>query len=105
MTRNVLKAFTTKEHYEKYRDMSKAIDLDLSKDLNVLGLSKAEVLAKFEEDEHLNSIPLYKFDAWSDHLRSSFHNAKINYSISNGVCCIKHQIIYGFLGAEFNERK
>ena len=98
-----IKAMTTKEHYKTFKLMSKKIGLDLSGEKTILGFSKNQIIEKFKQDEHLNNIPLKVFDSWSNQLRYSFNRSGQPYSISNGVCCIKHQIIYNFIGAEFVE--
>jgi len=98
-------ASTTKEHYEKYKEMSEKIGLDLSDSKTILKLDRCQMIRKLKEDEYLNNIPLKNFDLWSNNLILPFTMAKIPYSISNGVCCIKHQIIYQFIGADFVDKE
>jgi len=87
---------TTKEHFEKYRDLAKRLGNDWSNLSSILGLNKEQMIEKYLEDKYLNSIPLKQWD----NLALCQNCAG---SLAEKVCLVKHLTIYHFIGAEFKE--
>jgi len=87
---------TTKEHYNKYDEIKKGINknscLSLVEDLynNVEGLQN-----KFNDDIHLNNIPMVKIDGLHWSVKRLLNK---NMSLCDTCCFIKHILIYDILG-------
>ena len=88
---------TTRQHYEKYRDMAKATGVTL-KDCKAFG-SKAQLERKFDADPLLNNIPLRKFDVYFSWVRRSRRNPNGPMSLAENCCLYKHLLTYEIIGA------
>lgn len=89
-----MKNLTTREHYEKYRNLKLQIGVSF-KDSCYFG-TKEELTELFKEDPNLNQIPLHKFDYYQP-----FYNKRLHpVTLSECVCLIKHCLIYEVIGAE-----
>jgi len=93
---------TTKEHYEKYRNLVKKMGVCLNPDdLSMFGLSGVDDLReRFKVDEHLNNVPLQVFDfLYYVMLRNARKNGYKGYSLAENTSMYKHALIYQVLGA------
>jgi hypothetical protein len=65
--------------------------------------SKERLLKLFQEDEHLNNIPLEVFDAYFPVLKM-YHREEVKKfgpdSFAENCCMYKHALIYQVIGAE-----
>lgn len=107
-----MKAKTTREHFEKYAALAKDFPMSKPELLRALGETQASVIEKLAADEHLNNIPLRKFDglphckakftyAWgpANSGYAKFHGGQ-QISLSENVCTAKHILIYEVAKAE-----
>lgn len=82
---------TTREHYEKYAELSKNIPTAC-----VPRYNDPKLLELYKEDKNLNNIPLREFDLY--YRKRSYEGRCI--SLSENCCLLKHILIYRVLGAE-----
>lgn len=109
-----LKHRTTREHYEKYRDLAKRAGVTLENvgpvymGYNVVPCNFAltgEVGCKrcwgckFLQDQWLNSVDLSAFDA-AVHSYWMLQGKKVVKTLAEGVCMYKHLVIYQIVKAE-----
>jgi len=89
---------TTREHYEKYKEMKEKMGITF-KDSNIFG-PREVLIDEFKSDEHLNGIPLRHFDAYyslyGQHARRAGY---LYYSLAENTSLIKHCLIYEVIGA------
>lgn len=98
---------TTRSHYEKYSEYASKIGVDK---LVVFLPGDSEKFTKaFKEDEHLNNIPLVRWDNYHSYV---WNLARLNgiqenggWSMADTVCLLKHVAIYKTAGIrpEFTE--
>ena len=88
---------TTKKHYEKFKNMAEQTGITFSRSDRYFGYTKQEVLELFSKNEHLNNIPLTKFD--SMYLVLPHYTRKIVTNLADNTCLYKHLLIYEVLGA------
>lgn len=91
-----MKNKTTRQHYEKYDAMMKAVGLTL------IGARTEEfepehVAKCYAKDVHLNNIDLEVFDRYYFWMREKKGGPK---SMADNVCMYKHALIYEVLGCE-----
>ena len=88
----------SKSHYEKYRDMAKSAGVSFKRDKKPMGYTRDELIELYKKDQHLNNIPLRKFDAMTNML-NAYHVVKR--TLAEGVCLYKHLLIYEVIGAQW----
>ena len=79
------------EHYEKYEKMFKM------KGMQYVPFSKEEIETALKNgDEHLNTLPLIKWDMAAVHVGYTRigENGKKYFSLADQVCLLKHIAIY-----------
>ena len=95
-----MKNKTTKDHFEKYANLSKLLGVGANGS-KYLGQSRQFWRANYLKDQNLNSVPLSFFDAhfinktWLDENEVSH-----GLTLSDSVCLHKHVIIYQVLKCE-----
>jgi hypothetical protein len=87
-----MKKKTTREHYEKYRDLAEQKGVGASISMYYLGKPKEKWIELFLEDEHLNNTPLSLYDG-------TYVSTGAGISLADNVCMHKHVIIYQIIGA------
>jgi len=88
---------TTKEHYEKFRDMAIGAEITLKRLPKPLGYSVEELRKLYIEDNNLNNIPLIELDSF--YLCLPSYTRKIITNMADNCCVYKHLLIYEVLGA------
>lgn len=88
----------TREHYEKYERLSEPVPTELTDDLY------EDLQYLYCIDEHLNNIPLSRFDGKFTIIRLLVHKANLTphggLSLAENVCILKHILIFRVLGKE-----
>lgn len=93
-----MKTKTTKEHFDKYSNLVKSLGLEVYNN-SFLGRDKEAMLKCFEQDRHLNNIPLRAWDLMAGLLlRENIQSRAL--SLAERVCCYKHLVIHNWLGIE-----
>lgn len=100
----------TREHYEKYARLSECVPDEVTSDLfENVGIVKNEydptsLTNLYSMDEHLNNIPLSRFDVKFPIVRRLVCEAKMTphggLSLANNVCILKHILIFRILGVD-----
>jgi len=85
---------TTRAHYEKYRDMAARAHVTL-KDSTSFG-TPDQLRSLYAKDQHLNNIPLARFDALYPWMRRVAGGPQ---SMAENCCMYKHLLIYEIIGA------
>lgn len=92
---------TSTEHFDKYEQLMDKLKIcphQLA--ISLFGLYPRWKLRKlFAEDEHLNNIPLGTLDWYTNNFLIMPGNPH-RMSLSDGVCVIKHCLIYYVIGAD-----
>ena len=86
---------TTKEHYEKFRDMAEKAGITLKRLSKPLGYSVEELRKLYIEDNNLNNIQLVELDSF--YLCLPSHTRKIITNLADNCCVYKHLLIYEVL--------
>ena len=92
----ILTKKTTKEHYEKFRDMSQRAEITLKRLSKPLGYSVEELRNLYIEDNNLNNIPLIELDSF--YLCLPSYTRKVITNMADNCCVYKHLLIYEVLG-------
>ena len=93
-----------REHYEKYDGMAKKGGFSLSGHDAFMGRTKEEWVDLYNEDEHLNNVPLKEWDM-------KFYNPVVRQngvnSLCDCVCLYKHLVKRDIVGVtpEFKEEE
>ena len=97
----------TREHYEKYERLSEPIPTELADDLYEAPTGSDDfgnLQYLYCMDEHLNNIPLSRFDEKFTVVRRLVHKANITphggLSLAESVCILKHIMIFRVLKKE-----
>lgn len=97
----------TREHYEKYERLSEPIPTKLTNDLHrnlSTGRHIDNLAYLYGIDEHLNNIPLIRFDAKFSVVRLLIHKARLTphggLSLAENVYILKHILIFRVLEKE-----
>ncbi len=101
----------TREHYEKYARLAECVPDEVVDNLyddpncphlpmhNIWNLQWLHAT-----DEHLNNIPLKRFDAKFPVVQKLIRTAKLTphggLSLANNVCILKHILVFRILGVE-----
>ena len=92
---------TTKEHYNKYKDMQDGLyEIDLLRLVEPLYSSADELLSLFLKDEHLNNISMSSIDNMLFRVKHLLTSNYKNCSLAESCCFIKHILIYNVLEIE-----
>jgi len=89
----------SEEHFEKFAKLKKRFGVSF-KDLDAFG-TKEQLQKLFDEDEHLNQIPLKKFDAYAPWYQRWDMGDGTSMSLAEVTCLIKHCLITEVIGARF----
>lgn len=87
---------TTKQHYEKYHQLTTQLGIKFPNAL-LFKLTNQKLQEKYQQDKNLNNIPLKMLDSYASLLQARFLN---KLSLAEGVCLIKHCLIYQVLNAQ-----
>ena len=93
---NIIYKKTTKEHFEKFRDMANEAGISFKRSKEYMGFTKEQLLKLYIEDNHLNNIPLIEFDSY--YLVLPNYVRKIVTNLADNCCLYKHLLIYEVLG-------
>ena len=86
---------TTKEHYEKYSGIAKKGGFSLAGKDEFMGRTKKEWIELYNEDEHLNNVPLKE---WDIHFFNPWVRQNGVNSLCDCVCLYKHMVKYDIIG-------
>ena len=92
----ILTKNTTKEHYEKFRDMAEKAGITFKGVSEPLGYSVEELRKLYIEDNDLNNIPVLEWDSF--YLCLPSYTRKIITNMADNCCVYKHLLIYEVLG-------
>ena len=93
---NIIYKKTTKEHFEKFRDMANEAGISFQTSERFMGFTKEQLLKLYIEDNNLNNIPLIEFDSY--YLVLPNYVRKIVTNFADNCCLYKHLLIYEVLG-------
>ena len=86
---------TTKEHYEKFRDMAEKAGISFRSSDTYMGFTKSQLLKLYIEDNNLNNMPLIVFDSF--YLCLPSYTRKVITNMADNCCVYKHLLIYEVL--------
>lgn len=86
---------TTREHFSKYQKMTNDIGLLLESEF--LDYSTEQWVELFLKDPNLNNVDMHIWDSRAIILRE-YHKKEIT-SLCEGVCVLKHAVIYQIIKA------
>ena len=93
---NIIYKKTTKEHFEKFRDMANEAGISFKRSKEYMGFTKEQLLKLYIEDNNLNNIPLIEFDSYYLVLPNCVRKIVTNFA--DNCCLYKHLLIYEVLG-------
>ena len=103
-----LEKLVSRRYYDKYKAMAEEYNLIITNlDLFVKGsdprLHLARLYRHFNDDPHLNTIPLHRFD--NLYYAYKIYNPRSRITLGEYVCALKHMLVFQVLKAKpvFND--
>jgi hypothetical protein len=100
---------TTREHFSKYAKYAERYNMETFKRRILMLVPENHLIKLYDDDQHLNNIPLYKWDGIGQLIRQAHDDKAIptkynpegkgRMSDAEIVCLMKHIAIYCIIGA------